>query len=155
MGRTSSEKKEVRLWLSTARGVYRSMIPDFFWPKLNGMNLNDMWFEQDGATCTIPQLSVVVAKKVTGATWNRWSTTISLLLYYTCPVVNQNKSIHCGNSDRFTEKSFEIGSRWFTNANAAIWKTSPLKTYKIRIKTNSIGYRASSSSQIIFLLNDF
>lgn len=30
---------------------YRTMITDFFWPRLNNMNMNDMWFQQDGATC--------------------------------------------------------------------------------------------------------
>lgn len=30
---------------------YRSMITDFLWPKLNDMDVADMWFQQDGATC--------------------------------------------------------------------------------------------------------
>lgn len=30
---------------------YRTMITDFFWPKLNDINVDDMWFQQDGATC--------------------------------------------------------------------------------------------------------
>lgn len=30
---------------------YRTMITDFFWPKLNDMDVDDMWFQQDGATC--------------------------------------------------------------------------------------------------------
>ena len=29
---------------------YRSMITNFFWPKLDGMDLENMWFQQDGAT---------------------------------------------------------------------------------------------------------
>ncbi|EFN75581.1 hypothetical protein EAI_08637, partial [Harpegnathos saltator] len=29
---------------------YRTMITNFFWPKLNDMDV-DMWFQQDGATC--------------------------------------------------------------------------------------------------------
>lgn len=30
---------------------YRWMITNFFWPELDDMGTNDMWFEQDGATC--------------------------------------------------------------------------------------------------------
>ncbi|CAI6370846.1 unnamed protein product [Macrosiphum euphorbiae] len=30
---------------------YRSMINNFFWPKLYDMDTEDMWFQQDGATC--------------------------------------------------------------------------------------------------------
>ena len=29
---------------------YRDMITDFLWPQLDGMDMKDMWFEQDGAT---------------------------------------------------------------------------------------------------------
>ena len=29
---------------------YRRMITDFFWPKLDDIHLDDMWFQQDGAT---------------------------------------------------------------------------------------------------------
>ena len=27
------------------------MTTDFFWPKLNDMDVNDMWFQQDDVTC--------------------------------------------------------------------------------------------------------
>lgn len=30
---------------------YRSMISNFLWPKLDNIDTEDMWFEQDGATC--------------------------------------------------------------------------------------------------------
>ncbi|CAG9824599.1 unnamed protein product, partial [Phaedon cochleariae] len=30
---------------------YRSMINKLFWPELNDMDVDDMWFQQDGATC--------------------------------------------------------------------------------------------------------
>lgn len=30
---------------------YRTMLTDFFWPQINGMDLGNMWFQQDGATC--------------------------------------------------------------------------------------------------------
>ncbi len=36
----------------TVNGVrYRDMITNFLWPQLDGMDLEDMWFQQDGATC--------------------------------------------------------------------------------------------------------
>jgi len=30
---------------------YRFMITDFFVPQLNGVNVEELWFQQDGATC--------------------------------------------------------------------------------------------------------
>ena len=30
---------------------YRAMITNFLWPELNGMDVEDVWFQQDGATC--------------------------------------------------------------------------------------------------------
>ncbi|CAK1579984.1 unnamed protein product [Parnassius mnemosyne] len=36
----------------TVNGIrYRNMITDFLWPQLDGMDLDNMWFQQDGATC--------------------------------------------------------------------------------------------------------
>lgn len=36
----------------TVNGVrYRKMITDFLWPEIEDMDLDDMWFQQDGATC--------------------------------------------------------------------------------------------------------
>lgn len=29
---------------------YRSMLTEFVWPKLNELNVNELWFQQDGAT---------------------------------------------------------------------------------------------------------
>ena len=29
---------------------YRSMITEYFWPRLDDMDLENMWFQQDGAT---------------------------------------------------------------------------------------------------------
>ena len=29
---------------------YRLMITEYFWPQLDDMDLEDMWFQQDGAT---------------------------------------------------------------------------------------------------------
>lgn len=30
---------------------YRAMITNFLWPELDAMDVNDLWFQQDGATC--------------------------------------------------------------------------------------------------------
>ena len=30
---------------------YRAMITNFLWPELNAMDVEDLWFQQDGATC--------------------------------------------------------------------------------------------------------
>jgi len=30
---------------------YRAMLTDCLWPKLDDMDVSDMWFQQDGATC--------------------------------------------------------------------------------------------------------
>jgi hypothetical protein len=36
----------------TVNGLcYRNMIPEFLWPQLDGMDMEGMWFQQDGATC--------------------------------------------------------------------------------------------------------
>lgn len=36
----------------TVNGLrYRNMITEFLWPQLEGLDLDDMWFQQDGATC--------------------------------------------------------------------------------------------------------
>ena len=38
------------------------MINDFFWPQLNGMDLDDMWFQQDGATCHTAHDTIALLK---------------------------------------------------------------------------------------------
>jgi hypothetical protein len=36
----------------TVNGVrYRNMITEFLWPQLEGIDMEDMWFQEDGATC--------------------------------------------------------------------------------------------------------
>lgn len=36
----------------TVNGLrYRNMITEFLWPHLDGMDLEDMWLQQNGATC--------------------------------------------------------------------------------------------------------
>ncbi|VEN37602.1 unnamed protein product [Callosobruchus maculatus] len=37
---------------ATVIGVpYRVTVTDFFWPGIEDMDLDDMWFQPDGATC--------------------------------------------------------------------------------------------------------
>jgi len=33
---------------------YRSMISNFLWPNMDDIDIDNMWFQQDGATCHIP-----------------------------------------------------------------------------------------------------
>jgi hypothetical protein len=36
----------------TVNGIcYRNMITEFLWPQFDGMDMEDMWFQQDGTTC--------------------------------------------------------------------------------------------------------
>lgn len=43
---------------------YSQMIADFFWPEINDMDLEEMWFQQDGATShtTRPVLALLQEK---------------------------------------------------------------------------------------------
>lgn len=42
---------------------YRGMITEFLWPKLNNIDLKDMWFQQDGATPHFANQTIVLLKK--------------------------------------------------------------------------------------------
>ena len=37
--------------VTVTRERYRAMITNFLWPELNGMDVEDVWFQQGGATC--------------------------------------------------------------------------------------------------------
>lgn len=39
---------------------YRTMITDFFFPKMNDMDVDDMWFQQDGATCHTSNATIAI-----------------------------------------------------------------------------------------------
>lgn len=45
------ENKEDEVALSVNGERYRAMLNDFLWPKLDLIDMPDMWFQQDGATC--------------------------------------------------------------------------------------------------------
>ena len=38
---------------------YREMITNFLWPELEDLDVDDMWFQQDGATCHIANGTMV------------------------------------------------------------------------------------------------
>ncbi|CAK9806600.1 hypothetical protein ANTPLA_LOCUS4952 [Anthophora plagiata] len=44
-------QNEVGAAITVTDERYRSMITNFLWPKLKDMDLNNMWFQQDGTTC--------------------------------------------------------------------------------------------------------
>ena len=52
----------------TVNGVrYREMITNFLWPELDHMNVEDMWFQQDGATChTANETKALLREKFNG-----------------------------------------------------------------------------------------
>ena len=41
---------------------YRTMIRDYFWPQLDDMDLDNMWFQQDGATCHTAHVTIDLLK---------------------------------------------------------------------------------------------
>ena len=42
---------------------YRSMISNFLWPKIDDMDTDNMWFQQDGATCHTPHATMDILHK--------------------------------------------------------------------------------------------
>ena len=44
-------EKDVGQAITVNGEYYRSMIINFFWPELDDLDINNMWFRQDGATC--------------------------------------------------------------------------------------------------------
>ncbi|GFV01253.1 uncharacterized protein TNCV_3374871 [Trichonephila clavipes] len=45
---------------------YRAMITNFFTPKLNNHDVQELWFQQDGATCHIARATIDLLKKMFG-----------------------------------------------------------------------------------------
>lgn len=45
---------------------YRAMITDYFWPELEDMDLDDMWFQQDGATSHTAHATIDLLKSKYG-----------------------------------------------------------------------------------------
>ena len=37
---------------------YRAMLEDYLWPELDELDINDMWFEQDGATSHTARVTI-------------------------------------------------------------------------------------------------
>jgi len=44
--------------------TYRTMITDFFVPALDGIDVDNVWFQQDGATCHISCHNRLIAQNV-------------------------------------------------------------------------------------------
>ena len=48
----------------TVNGVrYRNRITEFLWPQLDDMDMEDMWYPQDGATCHTPRETTELLRK--------------------------------------------------------------------------------------------
>ena len=41
---------------------YRAMLEDYLWPELNELDMNDMWFQQDGATSHTARITIDLLK---------------------------------------------------------------------------------------------
>ena len=57
----------------TVNGVcYRNMITKFLWPQLDGMDMEDMWFQQDGGNChTAPETTELLRENFRGRVISR------------------------------------------------------------------------------------
>ncbi|XP_073831485.1 uncharacterized protein [Musca autumnalis] len=42
---------------------YRAMVTDYFIPELDGMNVDELWFQQDGATCHTAHVTIDLLKE--------------------------------------------------------------------------------------------
>ena len=42
--------------------LYRAMLEDFLWPELDELDINDMWFQQDGATSHTARVTIDLLK---------------------------------------------------------------------------------------------
>ena len=51
---------------------YRTMLTDFFWPELDAMDVDDVYFQQDGATChTAGETMALLREKFPGRVISR------------------------------------------------------------------------------------
>ena len=41
---------------------YRAMLEDYLWPKLDELDINDMWFQQDGANSHTARVRIDLLK---------------------------------------------------------------------------------------------
>ena len=46
---------------------YRAMLEDYLWPELDELDINDMWFQQDGATSHTARVTIDLLKGKFGA----------------------------------------------------------------------------------------
>ena len=68
MGWRSTSSKMRFGQAGTVNGIrYREMITNFLWPEIEDMDLDDMWFQQDDATChTDNETMALLRKKFNG-----------------------------------------------------------------------------------------
>ena len=64
---TPLHPQKVTVWCSFhAGGVigerYRAMLEDYLWPELDGLDINDMWFQHDGATSRTTRVTIDLLK---------------------------------------------------------------------------------------------
>lgn len=45
---------------------YRQMLTNFLWPNLDALDLEDMWFQQDGATCHTAHQTIAILQEKFG-----------------------------------------------------------------------------------------
>ncbi|GFV20942.1 hypothetical protein TNCV_4532111 [Trichonephila clavipes] len=65
IGRTSSKNDEVHN-VTVNGDRYRAMITNFFIPELNNHDVQELWFQQDGATCHTARATIYLLKDTFG-----------------------------------------------------------------------------------------
>ncbi|GFS89400.1 uncharacterized protein TNCV_1809351 [Trichonephila clavipes] len=59
-------KQNCRIWSEVNGDRYRALITNFFIPELNNHDVQELWFEQDGATCHTARATIDLLKDTLG-----------------------------------------------------------------------------------------
>ncbi|GFX68445.1 putative transposable element [Trichonephila clavipes] len=59
-------KQNCRIWSEANGDRYRAMISNFFIPELNNHDVQELWFQQDGATCHTARATIDLLKDMFG-----------------------------------------------------------------------------------------
>ncbi|GFU03027.1 hypothetical protein TNCV_2457261 [Trichonephila clavipes] len=59
-------KQNCRIWSEVNGDRYRAMITNFFIPELNNHDVQELWFQQDGATCHTARATIDLLKDTFG-----------------------------------------------------------------------------------------
>ena len=62
MGRFFSRMKTTVMLLHVNGERYRAMLEDYLWPELDELDINDMWFQQDGAISHTARVTIDLLK---------------------------------------------------------------------------------------------